>query len=325
LNLRPQRRYWLDAATTTSGAVTAEQSLVGAMGCASWRTRHRLLEYAAVAPAGRIIRGGSASGLSLQANRDLGLNEVGVTDSVMAALWRFGPTGAAYAVSSGAESNHLGADIAIVHSATNRVLLYQAKLARQDESRFELKSHATNDQIALLEQTSVYLKGASFGVTGHLALYQADMAPFLDRCRSDLWFDWWHPWRWHPGWPSRSFEPLPDVGRDYYKEILSSRGCSPSGVLAAAVTGPVPIASVAISSTWPWEFDTHEWLQGASRIDAGTGPHGEADSPHLDQPPEFGPYQPSPREPPEDAATFADQLASQLNLPVTRQLFVVVL
>lgn len=304
--------------------MTAEQSLVGAMGCASWRTRHRLLEYAAVAPAGAVIRGGPSSGPTVQANRGLGLNEVGVTDSVMTTLWHFGPASAAYAVSSGAESNHLGADIAIVHSSTNRILLYQAKLAQLDGASFKLKSNATSDQVALLSQASVTLGGTTYGVTGRLALYQADVSPFLDRCDPDLWFHWWRPRRWHPGWPSQPFERLPEAGRRYYEEILRY-GCSPSGVVAAAATGAAPISSVSISSTWPWEFDTHTWLNGGSPVVGGSGHGGEDHGPQLDQAPEFGDYQPSPGESPAGAGVFADQLASQLNLPATRQLFLIML
>src|SRR6266851_274931 len=101
--------------------MSAEQSLVGAMGCASWRSHNRLREHAALAPLSGVIRG-SAS-LRLGSAAVLGLNEVGVTDLVMATIWRFGPSAVAYGVSPGAEANHLGADIAIVHTATSRILL----------------------------------------------------------------------------------------------------------------------------------------------------------------------------------------------------------
>src|SRR5258708_26375632 len=99
--------------------MSAEQSLVGAMGCASWRSHHRLREHAALAPLGGAIQGSKSP--KLAHTEVLGLNEVGVTDLVMATIWRFGPQAAAYAVSPGAEANHLGADIAILHQRTSRI------------------------------------------------------------------------------------------------------------------------------------------------------------------------------------------------------------
>jgi hypothetical protein len=72
--------------------VTAEQSLVGAMGCASWRSHYRLREYAALAqvgphPLARVIRVDRGS-LAFGTAGVLDLNEVGVTDTLLAALCR---------------------------------------------------------------------------------------------------------------------------------------------------------------------------------------------------------------------------------------------
>ena len=94
-----------------------EQTLVGAMGLASWAARSRLLEYADAATAGGLIK--VVRGVPTRAGvGPTTLSEVGVTDAVMATIWATGPTRAAYAVSAAAEAGHLGADIAIVHMAT---------------------------------------------------------------------------------------------------------------------------------------------------------------------------------------------------------------
>src|ERR1017187_7930574 len=63
--------------------MTAEQSLVGAMGCASWRSHCRLREHAALAPVAGIIWG--VSRLRIEGADVLDLNEVGVTDAVLSA------------------------------------------------------------------------------------------------------------------------------------------------------------------------------------------------------------------------------------------------
>ena len=218
----------------------------------------------------------------------------------------------------------LGADIAIVHSSTSRILLYQAKLARLDGSQFDLKSDATTDQIALLNQASVTVDGRSYSVTGRLALYQADVTPFLDRCSPDLWIHWRSPWHWGLGWPGASFDRLPEVGRWYYEEILRF-GCSPSGVVAAPASGTSPISSVAVTATWPWEFDTHTWLRGGSPVDRAASGATDGDMQDLEGAPEFGDYQREPTEERDGASAFAEQLADQLSLAETRQLFLILL
>jgi hypothetical protein len=305
--------------------MTAEQSLVGAMGCASWRAHHRLREYAELAPAGGIIRGGPISQPSTQHVEALGLNEVGVTDSVMATLWRFGPNAAAFAVSPGAESNHLGADIAIVHSGTRRVLLYQAKLAWFDGETFRLKSDAPAAQVSMLARNSVVLDGVDFAVTGRLAAYQADVTPFLGRGEPFFWFDEWERLL-RRGPLRRDFARRPDVGRRYYEEVLLD-GCSPSGVLAAPVSGDSIVSTVEPSKCWPWEFDTYEWLRGSSPLDASDVGDGEAAAPApnlTERVPNFEPYVPAAREQPGvDSQRTALQLATQLNLPVGRLLNVI--
>ncbi len=152
--------------------MTAEQLLVGAMGWASWRSHYQLSEYASLAPRAGIVRGGRK--LRIEQPGVLGLNEVGVTDHVLAAIWRFGPAAAAYSVSSRAEARHLGADIAIVHQPTSRILLYQAKLAQRADSEFRLKSPVTRSQLTLLrDPREIRIQGARYQVTSRLALRAA--------------------------------------------------------------------------------------------------------------------------------------------------------
>ena len=151
------------------------------MGCASWRSHNRLSEHAALAPVAGVIRGGTSPRIDIADVLDL--NEVGVTDAVLAAIWRFGPRSAAYGISSRAEARHLGADIAVVHLPTSRILLYQAKLARHDDGAFCLKSPATREQLALLRRRRpIEIQGTRYWTTGRLALYQQDLTPHLGHC-----------------------------------------------------------------------------------------------------------------------------------------------
>lgn len=295
------------------------------MGCASWRAHYRVREYIDLAPSGGVIRGGPTNAPSTVQPDALGLNEVGVTDSVMTTLWRFGPNAAAFAVSPGAESNHLGADIAILHSATTRVLLYQAKLASLVNGRFALKSKVTVSQAGMLRRRWVTLGGRRYAVTGRLALYQADTTPFIDHCRHRFGFDW--PYRWSWGSTQPNFVHDAEVGRDYYRDVLAHCGCSPSGVLAAPVAARAAIDCVSESQTWPWEFDTYSWLRRSSPLDPDPGStrrrvdqegaNGEA--------PDFEEYRPAPGEPLEGSAELARELANRLRLPKSHRLYLVVI
>lgn len=307
------------------------------MGCASWRSHHRLLEHAAFAPLGGAIRGGAVP--TFGSADVLGLNEVGVTDLVMVTIWRYGPSAAAYAVSPAAEAHHLGSDIAIIHPATTRVLLYQAKLAYFDSDAFLLKSPVTIPQMRLLNRRTVTLNGTVYTITGRLALYQATSTPFIQRCRDSYMYtplEWWD--RWWGLSESVLNQREPELGRRYYEEVLVPCGCSPSGIVAcSAPLLPNRLRSVPASQTWPWEFDFYEWVEGSSPLDSHPWSprarvrgrrRAERGDPatQLGQPPDFRPYRPTVGEPaPEAASETAVQLAQQLRLPVSRRLHVVVL
>ena len=300
--------------------MSAEQTLVGAMGCASWRSHERVSEHAALAPAGATIRGRASPGIGPVAV--LGLNEVGVTDLVMAALWRFGPHAAAYAVSPSSEANHLGADIAILHPASLRLVLYQSKLARYNSGEYLLKSRLTASQTRLLGRRSVDLGGTRFRVTGRLALYQGDLTPFIGLCPHPRPHSILELWAAH-----NSAAPAPEVGRWYYEQVLAGCGCSPSGVLAAPVSRSARgITSVDASTTWPWEFDLYEWFRGNSPLDGGTnGPDERLE--RGGYAPDFGRYIPTAGEAAtsENAAALAQELAQRLRLPVSQRLYLIVL
>lgn len=119
--------------------MTRAQTLAGAMGLASWRAHWTLAEYASAATGGGAMRSQGSRPHFSRALDPLGLNEVGVTDTVLAALWEFGPGGASYGVSARAESRYFGADIAFDDFASNRILRYQAKLARLVGADLKLK------------------------------------------------------------------------------------------------------------------------------------------------------------------------------------------
>jgi hypothetical protein len=310
--------------------MTAEQSLVGAMGCASWRSHYRLREHAALARVANVIRG--ATSLRIEGTGVLGLNEVGITDAVLAAIWRFGPSAAAYAISSHAEAKHLGADIAVVHLTTSRILLYQAKLAEHDDGAFRLKSPVTKEQLRLLRRRNrIEIQGARYQITGRLALYQQDLTPYLVHCPPPFMPDvWWRSWqsgpRPFPGGSGGEWGPAPEIGREYYETVLGRDGCSPSGILAAPVPdGHDRVTSVAEASTWPREFDAYQWLRqekpdgGQQHAAAGLGPGGAA--------PDFEVYSPTIGAPPtsEQAAGIANALAERLRLPASTRLYVITL
>jgi hypothetical protein len=301
--------------------MSAEQSLTGAMGIASWRSHQRLRDHAAVAPLGQMIGGRDAP--VVQPATVLGLNEVGVTDLVMAALWRHGPHAASYAVTGPAEHNHLGADIAILRSSAAQIVLYQAKLARLEGAALTLKSPVTEDQLELLQQPTVELEGATYQVTGRLALYQCDHTPYLYRCGPPSWYWPWSEWRW----PMATSGDALHLGGRYYEQVLATCECSPSGVLAASVaTLAAEVVAIDPSSTWPWEFDFYEWNKGNSPLDnppAGWRLPGDTPPP----PPEFSRYIPTGQEAlsAEATATLAAELREQLGMPETTILYIVAL
>lgn len=289
------------------------------MGCAAWRARSRLLEHAALAPIGGTLRGGPVVPLRTSSPGVLGLNEVGVTDAIMATLWQFGPRAAAYAVSQGAESNHLGADIAIIHSSTDRLLLYQSKLGRVEADQLTLKSPVTASQGKLLRRRRVPISGRTYDVTGRLAIYQCDSTPFISRCDHHLEFEWWH--RWSPWRRGQRFEHDPAVGRWYYENALSHCGCSSSGVLACARPDRDPTSEVPLADTWPWEFDLYRWFEGGSPFDSPGG-----DGRRLrETAPDFEPYRPGSGEPRDlpGVDELASELAGALGLPESYRLFVI--
>jgi hypothetical protein len=308
--------------------MTVEQSLVGALGCASLRSHYRLSEHAALAPAGGTIQGKKS--LALGHTNVLGLNEVGVTDLVMATIWRCGPAGVAFAVSQTAEANHLGADIALLHQSTSRILFYQAKLAHLENGVFRLKSQVTKSQVRLLRRQSVVLAGKSYQVTGRLALYQIDLTPFRCYCLPHAFDMWWYT-HWQgsgvvPPWVGSATARDPGLGRSYYQEVLSY-GCSPSGILATGIGANFnPIKSIAPTETWPWEFDVHEWFQGNSPL-GGAGGGTEDDGPLDQRVPEFQNYEQrgAGSLSSEETSEIADELTNQLRLPANRRLYVVAL
>lgn len=243
--------------------MTRAQTLAGPMGMASWRAHWILNEYAAAAGGGGNVFSSGGRPRFNHSLDPLGLNEGGVTDAVLATLWQFGPAGAVYGVSARVESRYFGADIAFIDAGRKRILLYQAKLARLDGADLNLKPRVPQSHVGHLTRRSVRVDGDRFDVTGRLALYRADHTPFVNNCAALPFahspFSLPVPFGW-PWW--RSASPAgASVGRHYYEDVLRA-GCSPGGVLAAAVTrGPGQIDLVSVLRTWPWEFDIFHWHQ----------------------------------------------------------------
>jgi hypothetical protein len=265
------------------------------MGCASLLARLRVVQFEHAALAGtQFARGGTknkrTNPLIRAVNGPRGLNEVGVTDGVMAALWRFGPIAASYAVTANVENLHLASDIAIIHRATTRILLYQAKVASFDGANFKLKSSVTAKQVSdltALESKKLNIGKVAFDVSTRLALYQAGEGSFGSMSTSPIFgvsarlalaiagvspHDIAESAR-GSGMPWPSFQFDHTVARDYYEECLQGTPQSPCGVLAAPILGQ-PVSSrknptvtyakidkVVASAVRPWEFDFKQWTQ----------------------------------------------------------------
>lgn len=286
--------------------------LAGALGLASWRAHFLLTEYAGAAPSGMIFAG--AKSAQVQTPQALGLNEVGVTDSVIATMWRCAPASTAASTTGPAEKHHFGADLAIVDLNRNRLLLYQAKLGSLTPSGdLVLKSQVPSGQVKLLRRRSVLVGGRSFSVTGRLAIYQIDYTPHLHL---------------PPGFslPHSFLIPFgvgPADALQYFQHVLSPHSISPGGVLAAAIpVGKPPVKSVKAASTWPWEFDAYHW---AHNMPSYFDLPGE----HANQEVGIGPEWRNEKY--EDirqsrgvAVEFADQLHRALGLPRRHQLHVLV-
>jgi hypothetical protein len=155
------------------------------MGCASLLTRLRIQEYSYAAKRGLQVGGGgrktNKTAPVIQPIMDpcLGLNEVGLTDTIMATIWRLGPLGASYAVTSNVENLHLASDIAIIHRSAKRILLYQSKVACLKGTDFKLKSPVTQAQaseLTSLASKMIKIGPDEFSVSTRLALYQVGTA-----------------------------------------------------------------------------------------------------------------------------------------------------
>lgn len=311
--------------------MSALQSLVGAMGLASWRCRERLVDHATVAPASAVITH-SGQSLAVQQSSVLGLHEVGITDLVMATIWRHGPRAVAYGVSSHAEARHLGADIAILHRRSRRILLYQAKLGHIAGDQLTLKSEVSGSQLKLLNRKRVTLSGIVYRVGGRLAIYQIEPSR-LSRCENGLPLSGLCkslPMFMSPLWRGigpPSNRPPSGLGREYYNTCLLLHQCSPCGILASPVPRPgKPLSFVARSHTWPWEFDVYDWLDSDRPSDRLPNDGTAGDPDFLDYYPDFADYYADP----EDATVgevdeLVEELTQRLRLPQSQRLYLIVL
>lgn len=298
--------------------MTLPSQLAGAMGLASWRAHLSMTDYESASAVGKTLTGGRKSPPKFKAVVATGLNEVGVTDSVMAALWGSGPFESAADTTGPAEKHHLGADMAIIDKSANRLLLYQAKIGSLISSTdLELKSKVTTSQVALMKKSAVTVDGIKYAVTGRLAIYQTDYRPHM---HSYPGIPWVHGLLW-------SWAAKPSKALKYYREVLSAYSYSPCGVLAATVpSGISHIERVAARDTWPWEFDAYQWACGArsyldlseTRKASRGGPRGPdwRDVRDEDHEPIVG-LEPGDPE-------FAFRLREALGVPTSRQLHVLV-
>jgi hypothetical protein len=311
--------------------MTRCQLLAGALGLASWRARAHLEEYAVAA--GNALRmttkgtqkQGTLRPIFAGAQRRPQLSELGVTDAVLATIWRFGPDGITHEVAPLAERYYTGADIAFVDGGSRRILLYQAKMAWLSGATFRVKSELKGRQRALLTSAKpLSVAGRDYAVTGRLALYQAD--------HGDSWYDFA---RSYPAWRHVSLtglegSPLAGLVEDaaaegYYTSVISGAGASPCGVMAGRLAvGSTDVGSIGVRDTWPWEYDAYRWcthqpspLDDRRRNADTTSPAVDAFEPGDDGPSGWETTDLG------DLAEFADALRRLVGPEETRRLYVV--
>jgi len=233
-------------------------SLIGAMGCASWRVYERMLEHGALNPTGNNIVQ-RHNNLITQPSTKLDVMEVGLTDLTVAALWRYGPAGLSYGVSSTAESNFLGADIAFLFKSFRLLLLYQAKVAELNRGVFILKSKLPAAQARLLRQPSIVIGGQTYRIDGRLALYQADHDWIAKNCQSSTGLCLASYRRYRSSRIGSVVSHQPDVGVRYLNDIIQGCGCSAGAIVCAHFSNTgTDIESVNLNLTHPWE-----WFKGS--------------------------------------------------------------
>lgn len=311
--------------------MTRCQLLAGAQGLASWRARAHLEDYADAADRSlRLTTRGTRKQGTLRpvlagARPRPQISELGVTDAVLATLWRFGPFGITHEVAPRAERYYTGADIAFVDGAGRRILLYQAKVAWLSGASFQLKSELAGHHRALLTATRpLSIVGRDYSITGRLALFQTD--------HGDSWYD---PARSYPAWRHVSLTGLDDwpmpylvedsAAQSYYAAVMSHTGASPCGVMSGRVSaGSADMTSVQVRHTWPWEYDAYRWCtHQQSPLDDGRR-NADNTFPDVDVF-EAGDEETSAWETRDlgDVSEFADALARLVDPEGTRRLYVV--
>jgi hypothetical protein len=246
--------------------------LAGAMGIASWRARATLSEYAQAVDIPGSSLNKSQGGVVTGRPEHWSLNEVGVSDAVMASLWRHAPEGMTYVVSSQAESQFLGGDLAIV-DGTLAIRVYQAKLVKdvdRSTNEYVLKSPLTHAHSFHLNTGTFDWDGQLHQKTGYLALYQRAL-PVAPGAREPRRSRWWLEAATSVG--------APHLGGVYYWDMMAGgrgkppRMASARGIMAAPVP-PLPaqenVDRVEVLGSWPWEYGVaNVWSGPASDSSSG--------------------------------------------------------
>ncbi|QIG44168.1 hypothetical protein G5V58_16555 [Nocardioides anomalus] len=232
------------------------EKLAGAMGIASWKVRMTLREYATSARRTDVMIA-KAAGLAVTSHFEpWSISEVGISDAAMAALWRHGPDGGAYAITSKAEAYLLGGDLAIV-DRSKKLRIYQAKVVQRIDrttNEYVLKSGLTAAHSYLLNTTPFTWDGQQRQKEGYLALYQTGLPPVHGK-RVPRRSNWWA--RTAGSWNS------PALGAVYFWDMMaaasgaSARMASARGIMAAPVPplpAPAEVTRLPVAKSWPWEY-----------------------------------------------------------------------
>ena len=205
----------------------------------------------------------AGKGVTAKAAAPASINEVGLTDVAMASLWTHAEAGTTYAVTSKAEANVLGGDLAILDGA-GTLRIYQAKVVEDLDlasGEYVLKSSLTVAHTILLNSGTFEWDGRTFPMSGNLALYQQHLR-VVHGTRKPHRSVWWAA--------TANSVNAPALGARYYWDMMRPTPMASARGIMAAPVPPLPASNavdrVSIHSSWPWEYSiANTWAGPAAK------------------------------------------------------------
>ncbi|GAB3862711.1 hypothetical protein GCM10028801_28760 [Nocardioides maradonensis] len=212
----------------------------------------------------------AGKGVTSKAAAAASINEVGLTDVAMASLWTHAEAGTTYAVTSKAEANVLGGDLAVLDGA-GTLRIYQAKLVKDLDAvsgEYVLKSALAVAHTLLLNSGTFNWDGRRFHMNGYLALYQQHLG-VVHGTRKPHRSVWWTA--------TANSVNAPALGARYYWDMMRPTPMASARGIMAAPVPPLPASTavdrVPIHNSWPWEYSIANTWTGP----AGGPPTDDAD------------------------------------------------